>query len=300
MRQVIGIRTHRWGEEEERLLAQLKGAFPGDIAVVFHNRPDGLSVPLDVVDIDGTWVDANGLRAIPDWAWRCGDYFYYALRAAKPDYDFYWLVEPDVYFSSDPTDFFARFSALTTDALGSDIKPYVADIPFTRALGGLKPYQAIFPLTRFSGRALDDLFARRQAYSRTDAGKRTFANDEIFCFSNMVASEVHVTDSFESHTPDWFSNRLFATNPTLMLDAVRKDVGPKQICHPVRSRAAFLSAVAVRLAANDGFLRKMRSSLSQLTDAEVTEIVTTSASLLRKSLEEYRVPGVLVRRSRRK
>lgn len=300
MRQVIGIRTHRWGEEEQRLLAQLKDAFPGDIAVVFHNRADAAQVPIDVVDIDTAWVEANGLRAIPDWAWRCGDYFYYALRAAKPDYDFYWLVEPDVFFSSDPKDFFDRFTALSSDALGSDIKPYTADIPFTRALKGLAPYQAIFPLTRFSAQALDFLFAQRQEYSRTDAGKRTFANDEIFCFSNMISSNAHVAESFEAHAPEWFSNKLFATNPTLMLDAVRKDVGPKQICHPVRSRTAFISAVAVRLAANDGFLRKMRSSLGQLSDAEVDHIVAMSAGLLRKSLEEYRVPGVLVRRARRK
>lgn len=296
----MAIRTNRWTEEEDRLLASLRGAFGDNIVVVFHNRPKGVVPPVEVVDVNDAWVNEAGLRVVPDWGWRCGDYFYYALRKAKPDYDFYWLIEPDVFFSSDPVEFFDIFNDVTSDALGSDVKPYLADIPFTRALNGVAPFQAIFPLTRFSAPALDYLFGQRQRYSLTAAGNRTFANDEIFCFSSMISNEAYVTESFERYAPEWFTNKLFATNPTLMLDAVRKDVGPKQICHPVRSRAAFMAAVATRLAGNDGFLRKIRSSLNQLTDAEIDEIVAASAGLLRKSLEEYRVVGVIVRRARRK
>ncbi|MGB8813621.1 MAG: component of SufBCD complex [Paracoccaceae bacterium] len=300
MKSVIAIRTHRWGEEEERMLARLSGSFPGDIVVVFHNRQRGVRPPIDVVDIANAWVVINELRCLPDWAWRCGDYFYYALRAAKPDYDFYWMVEPDVHFTEDPSDFFARFDKVAADALGSGLKRYTDDIPFTRAFPEVPHYKAVFPLTRFSARALDLLFALRQKYSESPAGRRFFTNDEIFCFSNIMAHEAYVAEALETYAADWLDQGLFATNPTHLLESLVEGAPMRQVCHPVRSREAFVRVVATRLASNTGFLRNMRASLQHLSEEDIDQIVEQSSDAIRSSLSEYRAVGEPVARVRKK
>jgi hypothetical protein len=44
MHPVVAIRTHQWGEAEERLRAQLQPVFGDDLCVVFHNRPQDITL----------------------------------------------------------------------------------------------------------------------------------------------------------------------------------------------------------------------------------------------------------------
>ena len=87
MRTLAAIRTNKWGEDEERVLGQLRPAFGDDLVVVFHDRPADLGLPLAVVDLTRGWVARQGLGIVPDWGWRCGDYAHYAARAAFPGFD---------------------------------------------------------------------------------------------------------------------------------------------------------------------------------------------------------------------
>ena len=291
MRHLAIIRTHRWGEAEERTLAALRPVFGDDLVVAYHNRRRRDALPLPVADVTVAWVVSSGLRALPDFGWRCGDYLYYAARQAHPGYDFYWMIEPDVVITGDVAGFFARFALATEDVLGRGLKPYEEDIPFIRGMPDMAHWKAIFPLTRFSGRALDHLRAMRIAYSQGPVGNRFFSNDEIFCCSTLMNSPGFTGAPLEKYAADWLEDTNFETNPTILLEALLAEGVTGKLVHPVRSRADFKRVVAERLAANTGFLRRMRYSLQHLDTDDFEEIVLQAASHHRQALADHRSVG---------
>jgi len=290
MTAVIAIRTNQWGEEQERLLARLAPVFGDRVRVVFHNRPEGLSLPLRAIDLDEAWVQANGLQLVPDWGWRCGDYFYYRLREAEPDYHYYWLIEPDVCFTSDPAGFFAAFERATEDALGYQPGPFLADNRFARGLGTLKPQRAVFAMTRFSARALDRLFVLRKALSQNGIARRFYPNDELFSFSNVMADPDLTCGGLEAYAADWFEGSQFATDPDLLFERVMRTLPAGRVAHPVRNLDGFKRALGRRLGSNTGMLPAIGDTLAELDATDIDDIVHEAAAQLRLALLAARGP----------
>jgi hypothetical protein len=271
MRVIAAIRTHQWGEAEERLRAQLQPIFGDDLCVVFHNRSADIVPPIPVVDLTDDWLRAQGLRVLRDYGWRCGDYFLYALRQARPEYDNYWLVEPDVFFAGSATDFFARAASVTADLAGVGLEQLPSQHRFAREMDGLPPWKAVFALTRISARAIDRLMALRQFYCARAIQPRYFANDETFCYS-LVMADPHLTAAdLRVAVPEWFSGDQFHADPDVLFDLVSHETGP-EVFHPVRTRAQFARALVGRAVTSMTYLRPMRASLALLTDAEIKAI----------------------------
>ena len=302
MRVLAAIRTNKWTDEEERLLAALRPAFGDDVTVVFHDRGPQVTPPVPVVDIDAGWVQHNGLAVVPDWGWRCGDYFYYALRQARPEFDGYWLVEPDIHFTSESTDFFVKFEKATEDALGFDLAPFGRDMRFARGLSGPAPYRAIFALTRFSGRALDRLFGLRQTMAAVPLSMRDYPNDEIFSFSHVVADPELTSAPLETYAPGWFENSQFDTDPDLLLDVVQRDMPAGKVLHPVRGRASFARALGGRLTGNLGILMRIREAVDALTPEDIDDVAQQAADNVRHALTDLQARRALRlrRKARRK
>lgn len=288
MSSIAAIRTNRWGDEEERLLAALRPVFGRDLAIVFHARPPGVTPPVDVVDIADDWVARQGLALVPDWGWRCGDYFYYALRAARPDYDHYWLIEPDVHFTAAAADFFGRFAAADEDVLGYALGPFEREIRFTRGLPGLAHHRAIFALTRFSGRALDRLADRRRRINAGPVSVRDYPNDEIFAFSHAVDDSELRCGRLEDRAPDWFEGVQFAPDPDLLFDAVAATAPAGKVLHPVRGRESFKRSLGRRLAGSTGILMRMREAVDLLDDGDIEDIAAASADHVRQAISRLR------------
>lgn len=277
MRVMAAIRTHEWGEEAARLQARLAPVFGGDLAVVFHNRPSGVVPDLPVIDVNDAWAAGQGLARVADWGWRCGDYAYYALRQARPGYDAYWLIEPDVHFTSEASGFFSCFAKDDADALGYRLGRFAGRSRFADGLGGIEPYQAIFALTRLSGRAIDRLLPLRRALSTGTVSEKTFPNDELFVFSHLSADPDIRLARIEDSAGDWFDGVQFAPDPDLLFDVVAPGAAPGRVWHPVRSREAYMRALAGRLAAGTGVLFRSRGGLRALADTEL-QTITAMAS----------------------
>lgn len=290
MSTLVAIRTHRWDEDAERLFAQLHPLLGERLVVVFHNRPAGLELPLPVIDINDDWLAANGLRHVEDWGWRCGDYFLYALRAARPEFDFAWLIEPDVWFAGDPAPFFAAAAAAPQDLLGVQLLPMNPAHRFGKGLKGFELWKAIFALTRFSGRAADRLFALRRDYSAQKRGARFHTNDETFCFSNLMADPGFTVGSLAELLPGWNLPETMRTDPDILFDTIRALPGPG-VFHPVRGRASFQRAVAARLANNIGFLPAMAPSLARLQEDEIAAIAADTTARLVAALRAAAAGG---------
>ena len=286
MKMIAAIRTNKWTDEEERLLTSLRPAFGADVTVVFHDRGPGVAPPLPVVDVSAEWVSRNRLPLAPDWGWRCGDYFYYALRQARPGFDAYWLIEPDVHFTSDSSEFFGKFASAGEDALGYQLGPFGRDIRFVQGLPGMAHHRAIFALTRFSGRALDRLFELRKAMSDRPLSVRDYPNDEIFCFSHMSAQQDMSCGRLEDYAPGWFENSQFATDPDLLFEVVQRDMPAGRVLHPVRGRTSYKKALGRRLIGNLGLLMRIRDAIDLMSAEDIEDISQEAADQVRRAITD--------------
>jgi len=284
------IRTNAWTQAETDLLAVLKGVFGDAVAVVFHNRPADLNLDVPLIDINDDWVRTHGLRVTPDWGWRCGDYFYYALRQEYPDCDHYWLIEPDVVFTGEPALLFEAANADSSDVLG--IRPERLSIPehrFAKALYPLATYRAIFAITRFSGRALDRMFGLRKTKTDRKVRANNVPNDELFTFSNVFADpELSIAD-LALLAPEWFEKGRVETDPKILIDTLKDnfELG-NSIFHPVLHKEDFKRKIATRMANGHGFIRRSAQSFAHLEDSDLEDIAEASKQQLLEALRVVR------------
>jgi len=237
---------------------------------------------------------------LANWGWRCGDYAYYAMRQAHPDYDFYWLIEPDVYFSSSPSPFFEAFQGDHSDALGAYLKSYPSDHRFSLGMPDIPLYNAIFPLTRLSAAAIDLLLKARIAL-RTDIGNRFYPNDEVFVFSSIMAAPGMSVTDIGDVAPFWIDESWFNTDPTFLIDALLDDgTAFERIYHPVRTKDAFKAALSQRLTSRLAFLKKMSGSLAHLEDDDIDDVIAATGGTVRNYIRSVRRKGWQEIRKRRK
>ncbi|MEL6685151.1 MAG: component of SufBCD complex [Pseudomonadota bacterium] len=291
---MAAIRTNAWTQAEVDLLARLESVFGDAVAVVFHNRPADLKLDVPVVDIDDEWVNANKLRATPDWGWRCGDYFYYALRQAFPDCDHYWLVEPDVVFTGDPSLLFAATEADPSDLLGVRPAPFNSPMHrFTQALKPLVAHRAIFAITRFSARAIDRLFALRKTDSKRKLRAFNVANDELFSFTHATADPELTIGDITTLAPEWFVKGSVETDPKILVDIVKGNAAlGNSIFHPVLQKEVFKRKIATRMAKGNGFIKHSTRSFAHLEDSDLEDIAEASKQDLLAALRHVRNTGV--------
>lgn len=290
-RTLAAIRTHRWDLEEEALFAALSPTFGPDVAVVYHNLPPEHDLPCRSVGIDDAWVRENGLRPLVDWAWRCGDYAYYALRQAFPEYDRYVLVEPDVLIKGDTAAFFESLTGVEGDAaagwLGTPERPII----FSAGVTDRPLLQGYFPFTFLSASAIDYLFTERVRYSATEVGTRVFANDELFVFSWLSAAERFDLVDLSKTLPDWFGG-YYRTNPDIVYDAVfAEDQPPHGIYHPVRSLESYCREIGRQIAASRRFAQLLEPSRASLDRGDAEMISDGFRDQLRQQLGRTRRPG---------
>jgi len=288
MTALAAIRTHRWGPAEERLFARLHPVFGDRLVVVFHNRPKDLPLPLEAVDIDDGFLSRHQLLRTDDWGWRCGDYSFYAVREARPQFDHYWLIEPDVHFTSLPDSFFAAFEDATEDGFASRVETPRDQGRFAVALGDLRLTRATFALTRLSGRAIDMLLVERQAMHARGIGHRFWPNDEFFVWSVLSATPGITVGSLETRAADWFDGTSIVPSPDHLLEAVEATVPPGRVIHPVHDREGFARAIERRFVDAAIFLTRHRASLAYLSETELDRIAFRVGQVIRAELQRNR------------
>ncbi len=186
----VGIRSHRFGRAERDLYAALSECFRAeDIFIVLDETGQRVAVPggFNKVAFDRAALDARGLFADhPRIGWLCGDYFYYALRAAVVA-DHYWLIEPDVRFThARPGSFFEPFaqdpSAVLLCRFGERQRSW--DWHACALVIAEQVYGCAFPVSRLGAAAIDGLLRERQQLSTRfgPAGLKAavYPNDESF------------------------------------------------------------------------------------------------------------------------
>lgn len=291
MKQIFGIRCHTWGVAEERLHAEL-GSAGIEAVPVFHDTGKH-PVPQGATAINDELLGAMDLRIVPDWGWRCGDYALYALRLDRSGYDYYWLIEPDVFLKGDVAEFVAQFSDAKEDLLGLDPSRLgVADHLFARRLKGLEHWKATFALTRMSARLVDRLYELRIADSEEEINPRLQPNDELFCYSHTNSLDGYDFGNLRTYAPEWFKHDLFATDPDMLRDWLANDEAIERgIFHPVREKEQFLKILAERMTFRARTLRKMAPSIARLSDGDVLRAKELASKVFEDSLLQARRIG---------
>lgn len=292
MRSLVGIRTHRWTDEEERLYQRLHPVLGDDLVAVVHNPSENFKAPIPIVPMTDAWVANEGLRHDVEYGWLCGDYAFYALRAERPDYDFYWLVEPDVYFSSSPDGFFKSFDTVETDLLGLDPRPFHFGHRWTEGMpGGMDFIYAIFALTRMSGRALDTLKPLRVEMGKRDIFKRKYPNDELFSYSHVNSDPDLTVGNLRDHAAEWFQDSVFDTEPDMLINVIEDKQLSNTVLHPVRSIDAVKSSLAKRLTGRTIYVQRMSETFAYFTDQDIDDVLEDVKKELRHKMAVSRNKG---------
>jgi hypothetical protein len=261
---------------------------PGPRAKVFYN--------LDTLADMGLYAHAN-------CGWRCGDYAYYVARAARPDYDFYWLIEPDVVIHT--ADLNATFQALnagTADLLAARLSIRTPGPPawyWYQTMSHLYPVVGgcIFPITRLSGRAIDHLYRARRAAPapESEEAAKLWPNDEVFVATELK-NHGFVWRDIAEQRPDLYSRVTLRT--ALPHDRAQLMAQPpdEQIYHPVRDLAAWIAA-RTNAATNIG--QRFRASTKPLCDSDMKTLLDlTRLTLEHEALRPSALFSLLLMRSR--
>jgi hypothetical protein len=245
-RTIILLRAHRADAQTFAAYDRYAALAATDVLIVCDERRG-------VVDMGGRHkvgytvpkLRELGLLPHPKCGWRCGDYAYYVARRAFPDYDFYWLTEPDVLLNTDDlAAFIAAFGTSPADFLASRLRPANDGWDWYRTMADryAQVYGCIFPITRLSGRAIDHLHAARRA-ARQPPSDEIFAawpNDEVFVATELMNHGFACAD-FNGVRPGSYTEHSLRTGLPHDREDLRGAAPDGLIYHPVRDFTAWFA-----------------------------------------------------------
>ena len=138
------------------------------------------------------FVVNNGLTFWNDQrrtGWACGDYVFY--RALCKNWDYAWIIEPDVYFLNDAMSLLTEFSESETDLITTNFwrasNQWYWRKPLEDALPGIDIHAMGFPLSRASRNLVEKSFAfRKHVVSVSNAGSRVPNDESILATSAFI------------------------------------------------------------------------------------------------------------------
>lgn len=252
----FALRCHSYGPEEKRLVEVVSAYFrPQDIFIVCDESQCISQVDAEYkkISVTPSVLKSLGLLAHPCYGWLCGDYFYYALQRAAPNYEYYWLCEPDVFFNLDSVSaFFSRYEGVNDDLLVKNFQRARDGWPWAIRASVISDvvYEIFFPLTRLSNRAIGCLLEERVALHRAMAKlkeekeiRQDWPNDEGF-----VATVVGKLGLSVGRFADYWEDKGildYFTHDRLILDRNSADARFRnRLLHPVLGEEKYLAKLA--------------------------------------------------------
>lgn len=228
--QAIVLRTHYYDESCKSLLRFLEKSLGFDIIIAADETKFNVDVDKwPKVSLTYDSLSSLGLYLPEETPWLCGDYFLYLVRQQFPQYDYYWMLEPDVYFNMpSPEGFFRKVSSCSFDYFVMHFSKKDESWPFYKRV---KPfcsevYGGPFPIVRLSARAIDYLLQERKEMSKLNWEGKKYPNDESFTasflmkggyscsdFNTVCDGQVFATKKSFSTRDPWFVGELESNAP---------------------------------------------------------------------------------------
>lgn len=194
-----------------------------------------------------------GLINLDEWGWRCGDYFLIMARNELKEFDYFWMIEPDVFIDFDQcSDFFGKFSD------GDDVDLWVAELRTNDASwfwhNGMAKYHSgpvsrcLYPLLRISARLIDAIANRRKEIRELlkiadlsmviAVPPSDYPNDEAITATLACSPPFNARDF--SEIGDLYSHETYRFGWPLSRSQLENGSQTKKLYHPALSGEHFL------------------------------------------------------------
>lgn len=185
----------------------------------------------------------NQLSYFPLCGWQCGDYILYAAYEILSQYDFYWLVEPDLYFLVDIISYFKKIDLLNDDLLGPNLGIRSENWMWSQyaKIINQNVYGLQFPFLRISNSAIAYCLEQRKEYcSRPEIKKLDFfskqilpfCNDESFLATTLVNNKLFKCNSLNKKS--FFElETYFSVNYPILKEEINSSYLQNKIIHPL-------------------------------------------------------------------
>lgn len=234
------LRVHEFDAHVEQVYRKLVSSLELDVCVVADETRGKVHVPEGVRTcvMSVASLDALGV-AIPERAgWVCGDYAIYTAMLANPPYDFYWMLEPDVFINfEDAGEFFGWFERnRDVDLIAAAYGPAHRNWPWTRTVEAFSSpvYACLFPVVRLSRKAAAFLLGARQqlAQRRPDLTLMNYPNDEVFC-ATVLTNSGHVCHGLNAFGREMISADVFGHTRVFPFHHMERAGADGMVYHPV-------------------------------------------------------------------
>lgn len=293
------IRCTEWSPRVRELVAGLKESLAGwtilavpDCLELSEQETSELLDDFDipVYGITKNFVKESGLHFAHSGArtgWLCGDYVFY--RVIDLDWDYAWIVEPDVYFLNGAEDLLKRLTRLDHDLLSTHLWPSGGNWMWGKALldviPGIRPHAMAFPFSRVSKSLAKDGLKFRQKIARQYDGQKRYPNDEV-----VLATAAHLNDRSTLDIRRLYEEvfAYWSTVTRVSIDDVSQEFTQPLIVHSGQNREAFDRYLDSAL---EGALAGSAQSSAQLIKSLETASRQTLLDFIERSLKRYAVPG---------
>lgn len=164
-RELFVLRTNFFSDYCEELLKKLSEAGKEVVVCADESKGEIDTKSFPKIRMGLKSIDRLGIYRHKKSAWLCGDYFLYHVYDKRPDYDYYWLIEPDVYFDyADLSSFFDPLQACSHDYLVMHFGLRKANWAWYDTVKNYygKVYGGPYPLVRVSNVALQYMLMKRR------------------------------------------------------------------------------------------------------------------------------------------
>lgn len=181
MKNLLILRTNffskRWFDIIKKLPVDYK------VIIVADNKKNDFFYPgIETVYFNEKNVTAAGLNVVDDMQWRYGDYVLYLAESIYSDYDYIWLVEPDVYINYDNIiKFFELYERDESDYICSYFGSADENWMWSKYLSEINEnegFRTFFPLIRIGREPVLFLYDERKKCP-------SLANDEVFVATKL-------------------------------------------------------------------------------------------------------------------
>lgn len=242
------IRTHRSSWQALDLARRVREHLSENLWFVCDETGGPVATPgFAKIPLGLPALAALGLDRLPeDWGWFCGDCCYYAAASELAGFEYFCLIEEDVFLGAPALEAFGRLlDADRSVAAAARLRRYETPPKYSAGLAavGADPHAGcIFPVTRVHRDLVPDMLALRRRAQHHPEPLRV--NDEGILAAAALASGRPVTDLYDH--PEIFAEDRFATNPPHLLEALERAPATSRACHPAVSLADVLRRLADR------------------------------------------------------
>lgn len=252
MRTLLILRTHidrPSALEHAQTIAGLAGY---DFCVALdpsHGRSI-LDLSREVLVTDQTIEDAGLFHRGFNARWQCGDYALYLSYLKYPDYDFYWMIEHDVFFNfSNLKEVFGQFDERSNcDFLTTKLERPPTSWLWINSMTrwGVPAVRCFFPVGRFSNKAVRILLEKRCLHTcmleseiseNPDLFKMSrivdvWPNDEVFVAS-VLKNERLICEDINNAGRTYYDDETFRFNRFVGRDQILRGGFTERMHHSV-------------------------------------------------------------------